>query len=82
MQVACSANHCLALVRDGNQVYSWGGGDGGRLGHGDTTDRIIPTPVAAFRDTHVLQVACGPFHSAAIVMWPPLLDSGMVSFRE
>lgn len=40
LQVACSANHCLALVRDENQVYSWGGGDGGRLGHGDTVDRF------------------------------------------
>lgn len=39
VQIACSANHCLALVRDLNQVYSWGGGDGGRLGHGDSSDR-------------------------------------------
>ncbi len=39
LQVACSANHTLALVRDENQVYSWGCGDGGRLGHGDAEDR-------------------------------------------
>ena len=27
--------HYLALTADG-QVYSWGNGEGGRLGHGDT----------------------------------------------
>jgi alpha-tubulin suppressor-like RCC1 family protein len=40
-QIACSANHTLALVRDENQVYSWGCGDGGRLGHGDADDRCV-----------------------------------------
>lgn len=78
LQVACSANHCLALVKDMNQVYSWGGGDGGRLGHGDAADKFMPTPVDAFRGMCVLQVACGPWHSAAIVMWPPLIDCGVV----
>ena len=28
--------HCLALT-GGGEVYSWGNGDGGRLGHGDDT---------------------------------------------
>lgn len=78
LQVACAANHTVALVRDGNQVYTWGAGDGGRLGHGDRSDRLIPTPVEAFKGTHVLQVACGPFHSAAIQTWPPMIDCGVV----
>ena len=30
----CDAKHYLALTSDG-EVYSWGNGDGGRLGHGD-----------------------------------------------
>ena len=30
----CDSKHYLALTIDG-EVYSWGNGDGGRLGHGD-----------------------------------------------
>jgi alpha-tubulin suppressor-like RCC1 family protein len=35
--IACGANHCVALNSEGTTVYSWGGGQGGRLGHGDET---------------------------------------------
>jgi len=59
-------------------VYTWGSGDGGRLGHGDTEDRLIPTQVEALRDEVVLQVACGNWHSAAVVQIPPFLHGGQV----
>ena len=35
--VTCGANHCLAMDNTGTIVYSWGSGQGGRLGHGDET---------------------------------------------
>lgn len=78
LQIACSANHTLALVRDENQVYSWGCGDGGRLGHGDADDRGLPTPIDDLRGVPVLHVSCGPWHSVAVVVRPPLLSSGVV----
>lgn len=36
--------HYLALSSNG-EVFSWGCGDGGRLGHGDTTSVIFPNPL-------------------------------------
>lgn len=54
MQIACAAQHNIAIADDG--VYTWGSGDGGRLGHGDKQDRIIPTRVEFFDNEIVLQV--------------------------
>nr|XP_057930113.1 E3 ubiquitin-protein ligase HERC2 isoform X6 [Doryrhamphus excisus] len=61
--------HYLALSSNG-EVFSWGCGDGGRLGHGDTTYLEEPTMVAAFNGKQagkqVVHVACGSTYSAAI----------------
>ncbi|XP_068449211.1 E3 ubiquitin-protein ligase HERC2 isoform X3 [Clinocottus analis] len=61
--------HQLALSSNG-EVFSWGCGDGGRLGHGDTTYLEEPTMIAAFNGKqtgkHVVHVACGSTYSAAI----------------
>jgi len=43
-QVACGAVHTLALTQEG-QVYSWGDGKMGKLGHGSDLDCDEPTPV-------------------------------------
>jgi len=44
--MAAGAHHTLALS-DAGQPYSWGLGGNGRLGHGDTEPRLLPTPIAA-----------------------------------
>lgn len=55
--------HSAAVSEDG-LLYTWGEGDHGRLGHGDTTGRQIPTLV---RDlTNVGSVACGSAHTLAV----------------
>nr|CAD7262173.1 unnamed protein product [Timema shepardi] len=59
--------HYLALTGDG-EVYSWGSGDGGRLGHGDSNSREEPTLVQALAGKHVVRVACGSTYSAAITV--------------
>ena len=41
------------------QLYSWGSGDGGRLGHGDCQSHDSPTPVAALAGKHVTAASCG-----------------------
>lgn len=45
VQVCCSANHSIALVKSlapgESGLWSWGSGDGGRLGHGDVLDRCV-----------------------------------------
>lgn len=40
--IACGANHCLAIDSLGTTIYSWGNGQGGRLGHGDETGEYMP----------------------------------------
>ena len=40
--------------------------------------RGIPTPIDDLRGLPVLQVACGSWHSVAIVIRPPLLGCGVV----
>ncbi|XP_024133924.1 E3 ubiquitin-protein ligase HERC2 isoform X4 [Oryzias melastigma] len=61
--------HFLALSSNG-EVYSWGCGDGGRLGHGDATYVEEPTVIAAFSGKQtgkqVIEIACGSTYSAAI----------------
>ena len=44
--MAAGAHHTLALS-DAGHLYSWGLGGNGRLGHGDTEPRLLPTPIAA-----------------------------------
>ncbi|KAJ0032136.1 hypothetical protein NQD34_002217 [Periophthalmus magnuspinnatus] len=61
--------HFMALSSNG-EVFSWGCGDGGRLGHGDTTYLEEPTVIAAFNGKqvgkHVVHVACGSTYSAEV----------------
>tara|TARA_B110000208_G_scaffold157442_1_gene191184 strand:+ start:211 stop:2007 length:1797 start_codon:yes stop_codon:yes gene_type:complete len=75
-KVACSSNHALAMTSDG--VWTWGSGDGGRLGHGDLEDRHKPTKVRELQGHHVLDIGAGFWHSACIVLVPPARNSGWV----
>ncbi|KAJ1527946.1 hypothetical protein ONE63_007879 [Megalurothrips usitatus] len=55
--------HSAAVTEDG-ELYTWGEGDYGRLGHGDNNGRNVPTLV---RDiSGVGQVACGSAHTLAL----------------
>ncbi|KAH8068585.1 GTPase [Aureococcus anophagefferens] len=61
--VACAAGalHSLVLSAAGD-VYSFGHGGGGRLGHGDSAMRWVPERVAALAG--VAAIAAGDAHSA------------------
>lgn len=41
-EVACGVAHTLALSTDGLTVWSFGSGDSGKLGHGDTNKLTSP----------------------------------------
>lgn len=45
-------------------MYTWGEGDHGRLGHGDSNSRYIPTQVSGLSD--VGTVACGSSHTLVV----------------
>ncbi|XP_074649618.1 E3 ubiquitin-protein ligase HERC2-like [Tubulanus polymorphus] len=57
--------HQLALTSD-NDVYSWGDGDGGRLGHGDTNARAVPTKINSLAGKQVIGIRVGGNYSAAV----------------
>ncbi|XP_030756884.1 E3 ubiquitin-protein ligase HERC2 [Sitophilus oryzae] len=57
--------HYMALEKDGT-VYSWGNGDAGRLGHGDTLAKDEPTQIEALNGKDIVFIECGATYSAAI----------------
>ncbi|XP_050146441.1 PH, RCC1 and FYVE domains-containing protein 1-like isoform X2 [Malus sylvestris] len=66
-EIACGAYH-VAVLTSRNEVYTWGKGANGRLGHGDVEDRKTPTLVEALKDRHVKYICCGSEYTAAICL--------------
>ena len=51
-------------------VYTWGHGDGGRLGHGDGAQSLVPTPIVGLQMTEQItpfEVHCGDKFTMTIV---------------
>ena len=65
-QVACGPWH-TAAVSIGGAVFTWGDGYSGKLGHGDARSVAAPRAVAALEGKRITKVACGVWHTAAIV---------------
>ena len=63
--VSAGGSHSLAITADG-AVWSWGSGDDGRLGHGDTQLQLLLKKVEAFAGRSVIAVSAGDSHSLAI----------------
>lgn len=57
--------HVLALSASGD-VYSWGQGHHGQLGHGDTQQQLLPCRLEGLRGWRVTAVAAGGVHSLAV----------------
>lgn len=53
-------------VTDTNLAFSWGYGGDGRLGHGDESDRLVPTFIESLTNISVSDIICGELHTAAI----------------
>ena len=58
----CGDRHTMALTATG-EVYSWGGGNKGKLGHGDEQNESAPRRVEALQA--VAGISAGGAHSAA-----------------
>nr|XP_004250909.1 PH, RCC1 and FYVE domains-containing protein 1 [Solanum lycopersicum] len=79
-EIACGAYH-VAVLTSRTEVYTWGKGANGRLGHGDMDDRNSPTLVEALKDKQVKSIACGTNFTAAICLhkWVSGVDQSMCS---
>ncbi|XP_054287973.1 probable E3 ubiquitin-protein ligase HERC1 [Macrosteles quadrilineatus] len=63
---SCGAAHTLALSSDGRTVWSFGSGDQGKLGHGDTVRQHRPKVIEALQGVYVRKVAAGSQFSLAL----------------
>jgi alpha-tubulin suppressor-like RCC1 family protein len=63
-QVASGRFHSMVLTHDGD-VFTWGWGYFGRLGHGNGSDQNVPKRVEGL--TNVTDIAVGDIHSLAVV---------------
>eukprot|EP00250_Pteridium_aquilinum_P035563 c9662_g1_i1 orf=350-3007(+) len=66
-EIACGAHH-VAVLTSKSEVYTWGKGANGRLGHGDIEDKKSPALVEALKDRQVKNIACGASFTAAICL--------------
>lgn len=70
-QVSCSKgekkSHIGCVDIEGN-LYTWGSGYKGKLGHGDLEDRLIPTKISFFDENkiRVKKFVAGGIHSACL----------------
>jgi alpha-tubulin suppressor-like RCC1 family protein len=64
-RVSCGAVHTAAVAADG-QLFTFGCGDGGRLGLGSNDDSFHPQLVNALEKHVVLDVCCGSWHTLCI----------------
>ncbi|XP_008442150.1 ultraviolet-B receptor UVR8 isoform X2 [Cucumis melo] len=68
VSVTCGADHTTAYSEARTEVYSWGWGDFGRLGHGNSSDLFTPKPIKALHGLKIRQIACGDSHCLAVTM--------------
>lgn len=73
--ISCGRVHSVAVEENGN-LHSWGSGDDGVLGHGDTVSRAVPTLCARLAGNHVAAVACGSRHTLALTRCGTLYSWG------
>ncbi|CAK4693061.1 hypothetical protein AeMF1_019343 [Aphanomyces euteiches] len=57
--ISCGDHHAAA-VSDTGDLFTWGSGVHGKLGHNSDQDEVIPRLVSALHAVNVIDVACGP----------------------
>ncbi|KAG8093262.1 hypothetical protein GUJ93_ZPchr0012g21387 [Zizania palustris] len=79
-EISCGSCHVAALTSR-SEVYTWGMGANGRLGHGDVHDKKKPTLVEALKDRHVKSISCGSNFTTCICIhkWVSGADQSVCS---
>lgn len=64
--VSCGHLHTIATTED-NEVYTWGWGASGCLGHGDRRFQLIPKAITSLQGEQILSVAAGWKHTLVVL---------------
>ncbi|KAI3454653.1 hypothetical protein Pfo_011316 [Paulownia fortunei] len=73
--IACGSRHAALITRQG-QVFSWGGGSGGKLGHGLEADISNPKLIDALTGLNIVSIGCGEYHTCAVTLTGDLYTWG------
>nr|GLL47867.1 ultraviolet-B receptor UVR8 isoform X1 [Ipomoea trifida] len=65
VQIASGGYHSLALT-DKGEVFSWGHGGHGQLGHSSIQNQKVPVRIEALANERVTYISCGGSSSAAV----------------
>lgn len=65
-QVSAGSAHTLVLSQDGRTVWSFGSGDNGKLGHGDTNRVYKPKVIESLSGNYIRKVVAGSQFSLAL----------------
>ncbi|XP_053407428.1 uncharacterized protein LOC123565052 isoform X2 [Mercenaria mercenaria] len=79
--IDCGQYHTVALTDDA-QVYSWGWGVHGQLGHGDTEERLVPKLITSFSNQSIIKIATGYCHTLALTLQGELYAFGCGFFGQ
>ena len=67
-QISSGSNHLLAISSDRHQIFSWGYGEMGQLGHDEEADEPVPRRIEAFSaTTKFLDISAGGQHSVVLM---------------
>ena len=77
VHVSAGSTYSAAVTASG-ELYTWGRGNYGRLGHGNSEDHTAPTLVAGLRGHRVVDVACGSGDAQTVAV----TDTGKLCRRQ
>lgn len=66
MKIACGCYHSV-ILSENYEVFTFGRGNHGQLGHGNIFESRIPKQVAGLRDKKVIKIAAGFYHTVVLV---------------
>eukprot|EP00324_Dicrateria_rotunda_P011066 CAMPEP_0206174618 /NCGR_PEP_ID=MMETSP1474-20131121/52608_1 /ASSEMBLY_ACC=CAM_ASM_001110 /TAXON_ID=97495 /ORGANISM="Imantonia sp., Strain RCC918" /LENGTH=305 /DNA_ID=CAMNT_0053584287 /DNA_START=213 /DNA_END=1127 /DNA_ORIENTATION=+ len=71
LQVCLSSFHAIALVSipgtdSGREVFTWGAGSKGQLGHGNLDKQKDPKSIEALKSSNVISISASEAHSACV----------------
>lgn len=61
----CCGDNYSGVVTDKGEVYTWGFGNEGQLGHGDKSDQFLPRKIKSAPDK-IKAISCGGAHTALL----------------